>query len=264
MPNLELIPVPIFQPMTPYHHLADQLPIDALKTRIDMVNSQVDVDAQILRESIGTAGTLSNRLNQSLEDDGSIKSVAIDNAIHKISEHLDADGFVRMTTTERSKLSLIDNGATNFGLSFTTISGIIGFDYGILNIKGSDTVTWRYQNGYMYADNAFPASVRHVHYYGINPVPANLLSPDYKNYITTSISTPYQADSLRVYLNGIRLSQNATVSVPIYNGTTYVPTSYFFTEGTDVSGVVADGSFVLSTAITSSDVLVIDFDVLYS
>jgi hypothetical protein len=264
MPNLELIPVPIFQPMTPYHHLADQIPIDALVTRINMVNGQVENDSQILRDSIGSAGTLSNRLNKSLEDDGSIKSVAIDNALHKISEHLDSDGFVRMTTGERSKLSLIDSGATNFGLSFTTISGILGFDYGNLNIKGSDTVTWRYQGGYMYADNAFPASVRHTHYYGINPVPVNLMSPDYKNYKTTSISTPYQTGSLRVYLNGIRLSQNASVDVPIYNGTDYVPTTYSFTEGVDDDGIVTDGTFVLSDAITLSDVLVIDFDVLYS
>ena len=264
MPNLQLVPIDLYQPLDAYHHIVDNRPLEAIITRIDMVNGQVDNDAQILRDSIGSAGTLSNRLSQSLEDDGSIKSIAIDNALHKISEHLDSDGFVRMTTSERSKLSLIDSEATNFGLSFNTISGIIGFDFGTLNIKGSDTIKWRYQGGYMFADNAFPASVRHVHYYSVNPVPSNLLSPDYKNYVTTSIATPYKTGSLRVYLNGVRISQNASVSIPFYNGTTYVPTPYSFTEGVDTDGIVLDGTFTLSSAITSSDVIFIDFDVLYT
>lgn len=263
MPNLELVPVPTFAPTTPYHHVADQQPIDALVTRINMVNGQVDNDAQILRESVGSAGSLSARLNKSLEDDGSIKTVAIDNALHSIAEHLDAGGFVRMTLSERAKLSLIENEANKLSVNFNTISGIIGFDTGAVNFAGSSTVTWRYAGGYVYADNAFPASVRHVHYYNVNPIASNILSPDYVNYTTSSIGTPYKAGSLRVYLNGVRISSNTTTNVPIYDGTTYVPTPYSFTEGDDTSGIVTDGDFALSAAITSDDVIFIDFDVLY-
>ena len=57
----------------------------------------------------------------------------------------------------------------------------------------------------MVAYENFPQSVRHVHYYGIIPVPTNLITPDYIHYQVTSIATPYKAGSLRVYLNGIRL-----------------------------------------------------------
>jgi hypothetical protein len=263
MPNLDLITVPSYLPQTPYHHIADQAPIDALITRIDLLNDQVDIDAQTLRESIGTQGTLSNRLAQSLNDDGSIKSVAIDNALHLISEHLDGGGYVRMTLDERAKLSMIADNATNFGNTFDTISGILSFSSGRLNFGASDTITWRYQDGKMYADNDFPSYVRHTHSYNVNPVPTNLITPDYINYKTTSISTPYRTGSLRVYLNGIRLSENVDVDVPIWNGTDYVPTTYSYTEGTDVSGVVTSGLFALSSAISADITIFVDFDILY-
>lgn len=263
MPNLDLIPVPRYDPQTPYHHIADNAPIDALVTRLDMVNAQVENDAQILRESIGSQGTLSNRLAQSMEDDGSIKTVAIDNAFHSIAAHTDGDGFVRMTIGERAKLSLIANHATNFGVTFNTISGILSFNDGLLPFGASDTVHWRYQNGIMYADNAFPSSVRHIHHYNVNPVSQNLVTPDYKNYKTTSVATPYKAGSLRVYINGVRLSPNASVNVPIWNGTDYVPTAYSFTEDSDTNGIVTSGLFTLSSPISSTITIFVDFDVLY-
>lgn len=262
MPNLDIHPVPRYEPQTPYHHIADNAPIDALVRRIDVVNAQVDIDANILRESIGSQGTLANRLAQSMNDDGSIKSVAIDNALHKISEHLDADGYVRMTIYERAKLSMIADEATKFGITFNTISGIISFNEGI-NIEPSDTIHWRYQDGAVYADNAFPSSVRHIHYYNINPVSVNLITPDFINYKTTSVSTPYKAGSLRIYLNGIRLSENATVDVPVWNGTAYVPTAYTYSEDDDVGGIVTSGLFAMSPAIDEDIVIFIDFDVLY-
>lgn len=264
MPNLELIPVPSYGPLTPYHHIADMEPLNAIITRINLVNSQVDINSGILRDSVGTAGSLANRLAQSINDDGSLKAVAIDNALHSIAEHLDTDEYVRMTTAERAKLSLIADEATNFGIMFNTISGVIGFNQGYLDIQPSDTITWRYTDGSIYADNAFPASVRHIHHYGIEPVPVNLITPDYINYKTTSVATPYQSGSLRVYLNGIRLSQDQTVDVPIWDGSEYVPTPYYFTEDSTVEdGIVTTGLFSLSAAIDVDIVIFIDFDVLY-
>ncbi len=264
LPNIELVPVPGYGPLTPYHHIADQAPIDALITRIDLVNSQVDLQGNILAESIGSAGSLSNRLAQSINDDGSLKTIAVDEALHNIAEHLDGNGYVRMTTQERAKLSLIADEATNFGIRFTTISGIIGFDQGRLDIVPSDTITWRYTDGAIYADNAFPSSVRHIHHYGLTPVSVNLITPNYINYKTTSVATPYKEGSLRVYLNGIRLSQNEIVNVPIYNGSSYIPTPYSFTEDTTViDGVVTTGLFSLSDPIDNTITIFIDFDVLY-
>jgi hypothetical protein len=264
MPNINLIPVPPYLPLTPYHHLADQMPIDALTTRIDIVNAQADIDANTLRNSIGTCGSLDNRLNQSINEDGSLKSTAIDNALHDISEHMDGNGFVRMTLNERAKLSLIADEATDFGIKFNTVSGIIAFNQGFLDIEPSNTITWRYENGSIYADNDFPDAVRHLHYYNVNPVPTNLITPDYINYYTTSIASPYKEGSLRIYLNGIRLSSNADVDVPIFNGTVYVPTTYSFNEDTVVvNGMVTTGLFSLSSAINDAITISIDFDVLY-
>lgn len=262
MPNLSLIPVPRYEPSQSYHHLIDNLPIDALVNRTERLNAQTDINANVLRESIGTQGTLANRLAQSLNDDGSIKSTAIDNALHSIAEHLDGDGYVRMTIGERAKLSLIADGATNFEMVFSTISGVLAFDAG-LTVRPSDTITWRYEDGAMYADNDFPSTVRHVHHYGLAPVSTNLMTPDYINYKTTSISTPYKTGSLRVYLNGVRLYQDGDVDVPIWSGSAYVPTPYSFTEGTDVSGTVDSGLFSLSAAIDEDIVIFIDFDVTY-
>lgn len=264
MPNLDLVPVDLYQPNDVYNYVIDNRPLEGIVTRIDMLNGQVDNDAQTLRESIGSAGSLSARLNESLNDDGSLKTVAIDNALHSIAAHIDAGGFVRMTTAEQAKLSLIENNANNLRVNFNTISGIIGYSTGTINFAGSSTITWRYQGGNIYADNDFPAEVRHVHYYNVNPVPVNLISPDYINYKTSSIDTPYKSGSLRVYLNGIRLSQNANVEAPIYDGTEYVPTVYSVTEGANIGGIVTGGLFSLSSAITSDDVIFIDFDVVYS
>ncbi len=119
---------------------------------------------------------------------------------------MDGDGYVRMTTGERAKLSNIADSATNFGLRVNTISGIIGFNDGYVDVYPSDTVTWRYAGGALYADSAFPSTVRHVHHYNVTPIAQNTLSPDYENYKTTSVATPYREGSLRVYLNGIRLT----------------------------------------------------------
>src|ERR1700677_168063 len=225
MPNL--IPVEFYQPLDSYNHLIDNQPLSTIMQNVTLVNFQTDQNANILRDAVGSAGTLSNRLNQSINPDGSLNTVAIDNALHSIAEHLDTNSFVRMTMGERAKLSLIASDATNFGIQFNTVSAILTFDDGILTLGNSDTISFRYAGGVMYADNAFPSSVRHIHYYGLVPVPVNLLSPDYTNYQTTSISTPYAQNSLRIYLNGVRLANAA------YN------------EGTAVNGVVTSGLFSL-------------------
>jgi hypothetical protein len=262
LPNISVIPVDLYQPLDAYNHLVDNRPLLGLVGQINIINSAVDNNSNTLLNCIGTAGSLDNRLNQSLNPDGSLITVAIDNALHNIAEHMDDSTYCRMTMAERAKISLIANDATNFGLQFNTISGIIGFDQGFLTINPSDTITWRYDGYSMYADNDFPSAVRHIHYYDITPVPVNLIVPDYIHYSTTSISTPYQEGSLRVYLNGIRLSQNAPVGVPV--GMSTLPYKFSEDESSVVDGMVTSGLFSLSSAINSGVVIAIDFDVLYS
>lgn len=263
MPQIDLIPVRFYQPTDPYNHIIDNQPLSDIETQIELINFQVDLDANTLREAIGSQGTLANRLAQSINDDGSLKTVAIDNALHSIAAHLDEGGFVRMTLGERAKLSNIDDGSTDVSLRFNTISGIVAFTDGIVDFQPSDTISWRFQSGSLFADSTLPVAVRHIHHYGITAIPQNLLTPDFTNYKTTSVATPYQTGSLRVYVNGIRLSENFLTNVPVWNGTSFNHLPLSYSEGVDVGGVVISGLFSLSAAINSSIEIITDFDVIY-
>ena len=241
MPEIENIPVPLFEPLDPYHYHVDNRPILGLIDRLFYLNAQVDIDANILRDSIGTAGTLAVRLNQSLNDDGTLKTLAVDAALHSIAEHIDGGGYVRMETGERNKLSLIEAQATNLHIDVETISTDIAWpdDGGsTLNIKPSDTITWRTDgSGALLADSAVSLTVQAIHHYDITPVIVSGV-----NYKTTSINTAYKAGTLRVYVDGLRLTTTPTIG------------GFSFSETTPASG-----TFALNTTIGSS-VLRIDFD----
>lgn len=254
MPNLDIIPVPTITPLTPYNHIADQMPIDALKERIDIVNNEVDNNSQILRESIGSSGTLSARLAKSIKDDGTIKTIAIDNCLHSIAKHIDGDGFVRMRLDERNKLSFISPNANKLVINVQGVSQVINFDSGEFKLRNSDTVNWRVDNGNVYADSAFPANVRHTHYYGIIPTHINISSPNYKNYKTTTNNQSYRSNSLRIYVNGIRLNKQVNTTIIRSNSTVNLT----YSESDNLNGL-----FELSQSILSSDVIIIDFDVNY-
>ncbi len=233
--------------------------MDGLVERVSVVNTQVDNNTAILLDAIGTAGSLSNRLNQSINPDGSLITVAIDNALHSIEEHLDTADFVRMTLDERTKLSFISPAATALQISVECISGTIPFIDDTMTLGASDTVIWNYIGGKIVADINFPSSVRHTHYYNLVPVTA-----DNQNYTTTSISTPYKQNSLRVHVNGVKLNTTNLTYVPIGMPSTITWTPLKFTEGAATSGVVTGGGFALSSSIATSARIIIDFDVLYS
>jgi len=241
MPNINKVPVPEYRSLDPYHFFVDNLPITGLSTQMFLVNAQVDNNANDLRQSIGNAGTLGNRLNKSLEDDGSIKTIAIDNALHSIKEHIDAGGFVRMTDDERDKLSLIADEATKLTIDVTTISGSAVWP-GIsetLVIKPSSTISWRTDmTGALLADTTVGLSVHHIHHYDIIPVTSDSI-----NFVTTAGATPYNAGSLRVYVNGLHLTSGVAIE------------GYYYTE-TDP----AAGEFTLNTALGGGDLLRIDFN----
>ena len=296
MPQIELVPVRLFQPTDPYNHQVDNVPLQALIDRILLVNSQVDIDSVVLQDAQGTAGTLSNRLRQSLNDDGSIKTSAIDAAQHNIAEHMDGSvvvngvpiSYVRMLQDERAKLAGIASGANKLDFhvylntaapsslppSQISVIGVSEVEYleGEVRLKPSDSVYWEVDiTGALSAHTTFPSTVRHIHYYDLVPVPQNLLSPDYKNYAVTSTNTPYKEGSLRVYINGIRLTKASNITPGKAPRGNYVPTgfsgdptwlTYTYSEDTATGGIVTSGNFSLSSAITASDVITVDFDIL--
>lgn len=300
MPQIELVPVPLYQPLQPYNSQIDNIPIQGLIDRILLVNSQVDINSVVLEESQGTQGSISNRLAQSINADGTLKTSAIDAANHNIAEHTDGyvivDGnpvsYVRMLWDERAKLVTIDSGANNLDVLVTVNNSIpsglpsqisvigiseVEFVTGTFELKPSDSVYWSVDaDGAIKANTNFPLSVRHVHNYDIIPVPQNLFTPDYKNYIVTSTATQYRSGSLRVYINGIRLTQSSNITPGKAPHGNYVPTgfssgtpiwmTFTYTEDTSSlsSGIITSGKFSLSNAITAEDVITIDFDMLYS
>jgi len=81
------------------------------------------------------------------------------------------------------------------------------------------------------------------------------VTTNYIDYKTTSLSTAFIADTLRIFINGVRIYSDDDVYVPdatvsAWNLTRFTPNE-------------TAGTFVLSRTITSSDVIRIDFDTLY-
>lgn len=262
MPTLE--PVRRYQALDPYNHVTDNQPIDDLTLNMDIINNQVDQNSLAISDAIGSQGTIANRLSQSINDDGSLKSEAIDSSLHNIADHIDGSGFVRMTDSERSKLDLIAANATDLQLMIEAISNTPVYDTGVVAFRESDSISWRVTGTDVYADVAFPLASRHQHYYSIDPSPLTPMSPDYQNYYTTSIQTAYKEGSLRVYVNGVRISPtdaNDPIQVPRGSGSAATWFALSYVEDTATSGIVTTGKFTLSDAIESTDRIYIDFDI---
>jgi hypothetical protein len=259
MPNISLIPEVLYQAMMPYHVDYDNLPLRTILSREEIINDAVDINSQMMREAIGTSGTLSNRLRIAINDDGSLKPATVDAALHNIAYHTDGtDGvnnYVRMLDDERDKLALIADEATALSLRIQTPSSTISFIDDIIEVQPTDTITWEVDApNILKAHMAFPTTAVHRHYYGLAPVPITLI-PDYINYKTTSLSTPFIADSLRVYINGIRIFSDDDVYVP-----DFLVQHWYLTYFTPDP---VTGTFALSRAITVDDIIRIDFNALY-
>lgn len=255
MPQIDLIPVPQYQALQPYHVDFDNLPLKALITRMQLINSAVDINSDILRQSVGSQGTVSARLGQSLNDDGSLKVTAVDGTLHNIGAHedgtYDSVEYVRMKLEERQKLELIAESATNMVLEFNTPSNITTFDTGPVEFIPSTGVTWNtVAPNKVQANLTFPVSSAHKHYYGITPQYDG--TPDFKHYKIGY--SAYVAGSLRVTINGVRIFEDGDVYVP---GSTV-------SEAWTLNGFIGDettGKFVLSTPVTLDDVIRVDFDI---
>lgn len=273
MPDLNKLPVPQYTGNMPYHWEYDNIPINSLAVRDEIINSEVDTHDQILRDANGTQGTLANRLNQSINQDGTLMESAVDHAMHNIAYHTDGSiqvsdselaqytttlgyssvtnpvAFVRMLQAERDKLALIAPEATNMPIQVETPSNIVLFEQGPIHFAPSDSIQWQ-----VVAPNVVKAVLgvsiefAHRHYYDIEPI-----TSDYQNFQVTSTNTPYIDGSLRVTINGMRLSSEFAVYVPSNPPGTWTLTQFTPSPTT--------GTFTLSRKIASTDIITIDFDV---
>lgn len=267
MPQLELIPEVLYEAMQPYYVDFDNAPLRNILFRIELVNDVVDNNTILVQAAKGSANSLAQRLAQSLEESGDLKVAAVDDVLHNIGMHSDGLGlndegdpteYVRMESAERDKLSLISDEATALKIQVETPSTDVLFDDDVIELVASSTITWTVEgtegSQRVKAHMVFPSSLAHIHHYDKVPVHDNLLSPDYKTYKTTSVATQYIEGSLRVWINGIRLTESEQVYVPGPSGPS--GTWYATTYTPDYSS----GKFVLNRAIDPDDIITIDFD----
>lgn len=261
MPNIDSITPVLYSSTDPYHVEFDNLPLKNILDRQLLINFAVDINTNILRQSQGTQGSLSNRLNKSIEDNGDIKTTSIDNAFHNIAFHedgqitIDSETFhyVRMRLEERAKLDLIADEATSLRLKVETISTDVFFDNVEVTLQPSDTITWEVVSpNKIEAHTTFPTSFVHRHYYDIVPLNTDSINPDYQNFKVNSLSSPFIEGTLRIYINGNRISENEEIYVPNYNNTEL----NLITFTSDPN----NGTFTLSAAIDEQDVIIIDYD----
>lgn len=261
MPSIEQIPEIFYTGLQPYHHHYDNLPLRNIITRQRIINAAVDQQIELMNNAIGTAGTLQARLDQSLEEDGALKTNSIDAATHNIGAHEDGEwegeDYVRMLLSERDKLELIADEATDVSIQVQTPSTTVDFESGIVKFEPSSSIEFQVVSpNIVRLHTVFPLEIAHNHNYDLEPV-SLYEEPDYTNYQTTSIATPFIENSLKIYVNGICLS--SSVEIPVYSvdpSTEWIGLSY--------TSDYESGTFALSRAIDPDDVIRIDFDTSYS
>jgi hypothetical protein len=255
MPDIDKIPAVFHKSTDPYHFIFDNIPLETILQRQGVINAQVDNNTQDLGTASGSEGSVANRLVTSLEDNGDLKTSAIDDAIHSVAAHEDADGFVRMTDAERAKLGSVSDDATALTLQFNTVSTTPVFADETVEFDNSDTAVWNFTSpNKISLDLAFPASAVHQEFFDRIPVHENGAVPDYLNYKTTTVSTPFISGTLRVYINGIRLTEGVGIWVPPSTGPSGTWILTYFT------GAPAAGKFTLNRSLDPADIIRIDFN----
>jgi hypothetical protein len=261
MPNINNITVPSYEALQPYHYIYDNLPIAALIKRQEVLNDAVDFNTSVLENSIGSRIDLSARLNQSLTNNGDLKPTAVDASLHNIGYHEDGIyneiSYIRMKLDERNKLAQIQEGANYLSLNINipTISNGVFFQTGILELKNSSSLKWRFDApNNLTADLNYPLESAHIHYYGVTPKPA-FLGSDYKNY-TTSLSKQIMNNTLRVFINGVQIFSDFEVFVPPANPN--ANSSWHKNKFSLNNDLI---SFQLLNSISQYDIIKIDFDV---
>jgi hypothetical protein len=246
----------MYAPNDPYFWEVDNIPITNLVRRENLINMALDNVIEEMRDAIGDQGSMANRLNQSLDQDGSLKTTAVDEALHSIEEHTDSEDYVRMTAAQAAKLDLVDDLATSLYLQVDIGSDEYEFKSGPVKFIPSSTVTFSLvESNQIQCNMAFPVDAAHRHFYNVTPVSVNLVTPDYINYQVDSYATPYVEDTLRVYVNGMRLNPDVAIYVPGYDDVnSWTLLSY--------TPDYENGTFAFSAAIAESDIVSIDYDIL--
>ena len=280
MPEIEKITNVLYEGNQPYHVHYDNLPLKNILTRIDLVNAQVDINSDILRGCSGSVGSLSNRLDVSINEDGTLKSNEVDDALHNIAYHQDGEksvtteeinyfdtlgyevtspiSFVRMIKEERNKLALIESESNKLYLTVedSLTESDVSLLSGEIELRPTDSIIFEVEApNIVKIHSAFPADAAHRHHYNLSPAHTIPGSPDYQNYKTTSLNTEFLEGSLRVYINGIRIGSQS-IKVPDHNGLNWTST---YISSQSSSG----GTFSLNRALSSNDVIKIDFDEIF-
>ncbi len=255
MPRIELIEPVYYSPNDPDDWAHRNRPLEAIIARQELINLALDNVIEQVRDSVGTQNTLSARLARSLDDDGALRTSAVDASTHSIESHADTADYVRMTRVQSDKLEQISDGANHLEIEVQLDSegnDLVTLDSGTVRFVPSSSVSFSLDSPNKVAfDLAFPAAAAHRHYYDQTPVHATPLSPDYIHYKVNSQAIAYMDGTLRVYINGIRLSSSEEVYVP---GDNNVWTLVSYTPNH------ASGTFALSAAIQETDIIRIDYD----
>jgi hypothetical protein len=255
MPNIDLIPDVYYDPNHPYHYQFDNLPLKNIVIRQEIINSAVDVATAMILAAKGSTVSLAARLNVALEQDGTISSDTIDDSLHNIGAHTDGeyDGveYVRMKQDERDKLENIADSAKNISIQ---IEDDVLSD-GPVTFETSDTIEVELVSpSTIKLHTTFSTDALRVKYYNLTPVSQDLV-PDYQNYFVNNLETAYAEGSLRVYVNGFRLSEDADVLVYLMaEGPTGTWIELSYTPDAEA------GAFALSAPIGEDDIIRIDFD----
>jgi len=292
MPDLDKLPVPQYAPEQPYHYDYDNLPLKTLAERDVLISNAVDKIDGILADAAGSTASLADRLDVSLNADGTISVATIDDTNHNIAKHEDAYNstavgagtttvgvselaayqalgfpsltstvsFVRMLDAERNKLANIQPDATQLTVEFPGATpAIFGYTNPTLTVADSGTIAWAWDGTSISAGVVGSFTNPHRHYYNLQPYNPSV---DYQTYYTNNVSTAFMTDSLRVFVNGVRLPQYDALNT-VY---AYIPSSTFsggqpasWTQNYFTPDPV-NGAFSLYTPISSGDTITIDFD----
>lgn len=206
MADLSKIPIRYFEQVDPYGFVVDNRPLRDLESRIDLVNSDITGLSNTLSDAAGDTGSLANRLNVSLEDDGSIKAAAI--PAHDLHIHADSGDFVKMTSEERTKLSGVSTSASNFGLSIN--QGQAKRDE-VVNIEESASIKIHETSSGIQFYSIVPTSYYHLHYGPLEPLVKcrkenGVFIPD------EDASTPYYIRAVTTY----EMNKSSASTYPTY------------------------------------------------
>jgi hypothetical protein len=257
MPRIDLITKVLHEGLEPYHLDYDNLPLKGIIERINLINHTLDTIEEILNSAQGSTINIGTRIDQSINDNGELKEEAINEILHNIGYHTDGeyDGieYCRFTQDERNKLENISDEAKNisFEIPESDISNII-FDNGLLKIENTDNIKCEFESPNILKFNLnFNTNSLHNHYYNVIPNHVDELDPDYQNYI---LPIEYQEDTLRIYINGIKISENGNYVYDKDNGPSgdWYLTSYTLNEDMQ--------SFTLSRSLNENDEILVDFD----